>query len=49
MKLTSLTTTLADTNMDHFHAHLLAFESRIQAQNMVKQVTLITNIATKST
>ncbi|KAJ8624181.1 hypothetical protein MRB53_032711 [Persea americana] len=46
--VTSLTTTLADTPMEDFQAHLLAFESRIQSQNLVDQVTSLANIATKS-
>ncbi|KAJ8633327.1 hypothetical protein MRB53_026663 [Persea americana] len=46
--VTSPTTTLAYTPMEDFQAHLLAFESRIQSQNLVDQVTPVANIATKS-
>ncbi|KAJ8630718.1 hypothetical protein MRB53_024041 [Persea americana] len=46
--VTSLTTTIDDTSMEDFNAHLLAFESRLQNQLAVDSVNPFANVAAKS-
>lgn len=47
--VTSLTTTIDDTSMEDFQAHLLAFEPRLQAQLQAESLSSTVNIAAKST
>ena len=46
--VTSLTTTLDDTTMEDFQAHLLAFEARLQPQIVTDHIALSANNATKT-
>ncbi|KAJ8650621.1 hypothetical protein MRB53_003644 [Persea americana] len=46
--VTSLTTTIDDTSMEDFNAHLLAFESRLQNQLATDSVNPSANVAAKS-
>lgn len=46
--VTSLTTTIDDTSMEDFQAHLLAFEARLQSQLIMDPLHPTVNMAAKS-
>lgn len=46
--VTTITITLDDISMKDFHAHLLAFESRLQSQTIANPLSPTVNVASKS-
>ncbi|KAL5728487.1 hypothetical protein ACHQM5_001563 [Ranunculus cassubicifolius] len=45
--VTTLTTTVVDTSMDDFYAHLLAFDMRVEAQTAALHQIPVANVATQ--
>lgn len=45
--VTTLTTTVTDSSMDDFYAHLLAFDMRVEAQIIALQQNPVANVATQ--